>query len=408
MPTSHTTSSDDRRRRGGSSKKKNRGGGSAAYAPATVTVDQMPHPPPPPPPRRNGKQAEVMPTDEQLWPVGNIKPSVREWCGNMQGSELIRELLRNGLNISSGDDYQLSLDKHLKELVEYSARFPFPGPPVVDSSEGATLNEPIPVLMVSAFATHTLDTKTKKTKAGKIILSGPVTFDALGALFTQLATLTIYPDKDTARKFLQNPASLLDSINANPYLVDIIRMTDSYEITKISFLMKNVVPEGLAKVRVGASAIHGNGVFAEHQIDVGDLITMYPCDVLALDNPNGGMRFYRADGKDLLRTEANMYVAYLCKVEGTRMAIAGDPDKHCPAACAHIINDGAYIDKHDFGLDEAMRYTEKSYHMQNCHFVSLADCCMVAIATKVIQKDQEVLAGYGAEFWGHIAKRGMV
>ena len=125
MPTSHTTSSDDRRRRGGSSKKKNRGGGSAAYAPATVTVDQMP---PPPPPRRNGKQAEVMPTDEHLWPVRNIKPSVRERCGNMQGSELIRELLRNGLNISSGDDYQLSLDKHLKELVEYSARFPFPGP----------------------------------------------------------------------------------------------------------------------------------------------------------------------------------------------------------------------------------------------------------------------------------------
>lgn len=410
MPGSQPTSSNSRRRHGGSAKKK-KDRGPAAYsataaAPKVDTREAWSDAPPPPPPR-SGKQPEYMPTDENLWPVRNIKAEVRQRCGTMQGTELIRELLRNGLNISSGDDYQSSLDRHLKELVAYSARFPFPDPPVADSSEGAIMHDPTPVLMISAFAKNTLDTNVKKTKAGKFILHGPVTFDALGAMFTELAIQTIYPDKEKARKMIQNPGFLLEAIDSNPYLIDIIRMADSYEMTKIIFLLQNLVPEGLSKVRVGASAIHGNGVFANHQINVGDVITMYPCDVLGLDDPGGGMRFYRADGRDLLRTEANMYIAYLCKVEGTRMAIAGDPDKYCPAACAHIINDGAYLDKHDFGLDEAMRYTEQSYRKQNCHFVSLADCSMVAVATKIIQKDEEVLAGYGAEFWGHVAKRGM-
>ncbi len=349
-----------------------------------------------------------MPTDESFWPVRNLKPGVRERCGDMKGTDLIRELIRNGLNISDTDDYQRAINQHLKELVAYSARFPFPKPPVADSSQGATMMDPTPVLMVSGFAANILEANTKKNKTGKIVLSGPVTFDTLGTLITQLATQTIYPDKEIALKFIQNPGMLLKTLNSNPYLIDIVRMVDSFEMTKISFLMHNIVPEGLAKVRVAASFIHGNGVFAEHQINVGDLITMYPCDVLVVDNPGGGMRFYHSSGNDLTRAECNMYIAYLCKVEGTRMAIAGDPDKYCPAACAHIINDGAYIDKHDFGLDEAMRYTEASYHKQNCHFVSLADCCMVAIATKVIHKDQEVLAGYGAEFWGHVAKRGGV
>lgn len=349
-----------------------------------------------------------MPTYEQFWPNPVLKPGVRERCGNMQGPELIRELLRSGLKIAETDDYDSVVSTNLKDLVEYSARYPFPNAPMADSSDGLKIHDPTPVLMVAAFVKNTINTKTKKTKTGNIILDGTVTFDKIGSLFTHLATDSVYPDKDIAHKMvLQTPGSLLKAVYENPHMTDILRIvSSSIEMTKISFLMQNLVPDGLSKVRVGASIVHGNGVFAEHQINAGDVITMYPCDIIALDNPGGGMRLYRADGKDLTRTEANVYIAYLCKVQGTRIAIAGDPDKYCPAACAHIINDGAYIDKADFTLDEAVQYTEKSCNTQNCHFVSVADCAMVAIATKVIQKDEEVFAGYGAEFWGHIAKRG--
>mgnify|MGYP006138463047 CR=1 FL=1 len=345
-------------------------------------------------------------TDLGLWQVHNRKAGASERHeGGATGPALIRELLSSGLHISASSDHQTSLDKDLKQLLEYSSRYPFPSAPQAGSSVESTIHEPTPLLAVPAFVNAIIARQIKKTKGGRVIVDGPVTFDRFGSLVTDMVSQATYPRKEHARDMALDFDALIGAISDN--ILDLMRIVDRKEMVMINFLMANLVPEGLSKVRVAPSSIHGNGVFAEHRINAGDLITVYPCDVLAIDNPGGGMRLYRSNGDAILRAEAAVLYAYLCKVEGTKLAVAGDPDTHSPAACAHIINDGAFLEKADFSLEEAKAYMEESYVKQNCHFVSLADCCMVAVATKPIKKDEEVFAGYGAEFWGECARRNM-
>lgn len=332
-------------------------------------------------------------------PLLKVSPAVRERCGNIKGPELMRELMRFSLNVAPTDDHEIALSARLNEVCSWCHKFPFP-----EQHANEQLVDKMPILFICALSKLSIDYHTKMTKNGKTIVDGQITFDKIGSLMTRLVEYVIYPNEHAAFCMLNDPDYLMNEFCRQAFMYEIMIKVDKKELIKISFLMKNIVPEGLSKVRVGHSAVHGNGVFAKRQINVGEIITMHPCDVIAISDDEG-MHLFRSDGKQLLHAEASMYINYLCKVEGTRLAVAGDPDKYSSASCAHIINDGAYIDNADFGLDEAVEYMEKSSNAQNCNIVSLMDCCMVAVATKVIKKGEEVFTGYGAEFWGHIAKR---
>ena len=58
--------------------------------------------------------------------------------------------------------------------------------------------------------------------------------------------------------------------------------TDYYELElKKEELLKMKLGLDIDKVYIKPSKIHGNGLFAKVNINKGDIITLYPCDVLA-------------------------------------------------------------------------------------------------------------------------------
>lgn len=187
-------------------------------------------------------------------------------------------------------------------------------------------------------------------------------------------------------------------------LKQILPYATKTEMTMISILIKNIVPQGLNNACVKSSPIHGNGVFARRKIKKGDIITMYPCDGFILNIPGNGDLHAKANGDAMLYTEAALLSAYSATVGLTGVSICGDPDKHTNAACGHIINDGSSLLKDDFEPEDVVKYMEESTATCNCYFVSLSGVVLAVVACKDINKGEEVLTSYGAAFWAKYAR----
>lgn len=167
--------------------------------------------------------------------------------------------------------------------------------------------------------------------------------------------------------------------------IDIARMDILCDIMPINSLIT-------APVEVRPSSIHGNGVFATRNINVGEFITFYPGDVLLYEpeDKNSKVARYWSE-RYIFKHNCNIDKIYeevsndyWCKVDNC-YSLWGDPsfiDKPC--YIGHIINDAPDLKP------------EKC----NSQFHILKNGMGVAICSiKPIKKDEEILLSYGPTYW---------
>lgn len=155
----------------------------------------------------------------------------------------------------------------------------------------------------------------------------------------------------------------------------------------------------LSRLRVGASSVGdglaGRGVFATEDCREGDLLTCYPGDILL--NPSGftpDPKEKGIDDDDQLRDLMSRY----CIGMTEDYAIMGLPGLDEDMAYAgHLINDG--IAQPPAIEDDLEAYLEESQGKANAQLIPLENLHMVAIATRDIKKDEEILVFYGPIYW---------
>ena len=214
----------------------------------------------------------------------------------------------------------------------------------------------------------------------------------------------MYASMETVTPWGGRAEALMLPIMSNRNHVDALNICSAADAIKYLMICKNLVPSGLGgNIAVRPSSIHGNGVFATSNIPKGKLITMYPADVVSIVEPGRGSHWYRSNGDEISRLEVPLYFRYAARVEGTNISLCGDPDKYSPDVCGHIINDGASLENNTFGPGEMVCYMKLSHRKQNCFFVSVHDCALGVMSVRDIKEGEELLTGYGAEFWANCA-----
>ena len=154
----------------------------------------------------------------------------------------------------------------------------------------------------------------------------------------------------------------------------------------------------LSRLRVGASSVNegaGRGVFATQDCQEGDLLTCYPGDILL--QPTG----FTPSPKDMGITDDDTLrdlMSRYCIGMTDEYAIMGLPELDQDMAYAgHLINDG--IASPPENEDQLEAYLKESQDKANAQLIPLENLHMVAIATKDIKKDEEVLIFYGPIYW---------
>lgn len=156
------------------------------------------------------------------------------------------------------------------------------------------------------------------------------------------------------------------------YTIDSILITTCTSLHEVPFSQ-------LDKVFVAKSNIEGLGVFAKENISMGEILTMYPSDIVRIPLSDNLYYEFTSD-RDVSFKEKYAYQTNYCIIAGdntclTDMNLVG-----------HIVNDNcADIINYDSSNNNCIYY---SYHM----FVLI-------VASKNIKKDEELLVSYGVDYW---------
>jgi uncharacterized protein YifE (UPF0438 family) len=274
---------------------------------------------------------------------------------------------------------------------------------------------PLPHPMASIFVDYIFDVFVAYSRKGNFLLNpptAPTTLESYGQAMHDLARRVRFPTPREAHDF----ADSFDSERAcfkfadNKFVgyVDkahefLKTMDETHQVSTFVMLSKQLRPSGLCSVRIGSSALHGQGVFAARHIRRGELITTHPCHYITISLGQTSA-WFPADVSRRGATEmlTKILYQYSAKVDGTPFSIACDPnDPVHPAACAQMINDGASLERRDFSYDDLCDYVAESTRKQNCHFVTLAGFAVVAVASRDIERNEEVFASYGFSWWSN-------
>ncbi len=167
---------------------------------------------------------------------------------------------------------------------------------------------------------------------------------------------------------------------------------------------QQIVIIGLDKVETKPSIIHGNGVFARMNIQKNDLVTFYPVDIV--EYYPGGKRKEKIPGKiyfsKRLKRKNNLTNiinydnhSYACHLNENFTLIA-DPDFKNPTHLGHLINDVGIHDSTEQSIEKYKETLDKT----NCQiYQSNNDLKIVVIATKNIEKGNELFLHYGVGYW---------
>lgn len=155
----------------------------------------------------------------------------------------------------------------------------------------------------------------------------------------------------------------------------------------------------LSRVKVGPSMFGqgqaGRGVFATVDCQQGDLLTCYPGDVLLTKygfTPDPKEKGIAND--EMLRDLLSRY----CIGVTEDTAIMALPELDSDMAYAgQFINDG--IGKPPETKEDLEMYVEESQSKANAEFLPLENLHMVAIATRDIEKGEEICVHYGPVYW---------
>jgi len=153
----------------------------------------------------------------------------------------------------------------------------------------------------------------------------------------------------------------------------------------------------------------GRGLFASRDIEEGELITLYPGDVmLAWERTVGdfagevGVMFGNHVQKDDQKRTADRLTtddarAYELKIGG-RHSVVADPFLVDDAAyIGHIANDYSILNSRDkASVDSYVKSSKKGHNA--AHFV-LEGSHFVTVATRNISHDEEIFVSYGFSYW---------
>ena len=158
-------------------------------------------------------------------------------------------------------------------------------------------------------------------------------------------------------------------------------------------LKRLTLPRRMFPVVVGASPLHGRGVFATRDIAEGELLTLYPPDGLAYFQ--GGRVQCISDADD--EHETFMMRFYAQQLSQT-VQLLGDPDQdQDPAYIGHLINDSVGPPG-----SRSPEELEAAWALHNARPVSVYTQVEVAfVATRPIEKGDEILTTYGSCYWAN-------
>jgi SET domain-containing protein len=173
-------------------------------------------------------------------------------------------------------------------------------------------------------------------------------------------------------------------------------------------LLKLKLGLNMDKVYAGKSKIHGNGLFAKIKIKKNEIITLYPCDILAYypeksrdakehvvayifsDELNSNQEF-----KDNFHKNKKYYKDYQLVINETYSGIGIPEINDNPTYMGHLCNDGA----RGHSIDDKKIYETVSVLKSNAYFKNICDCMMSVIAIKDIEPNEEILVTYGHGYW---------
>lgn len=161
------------------------------------------------------------------------------------------------------------------------------------------------------------------------------------------------------------------------------------------------------KVHIKESKIHGNGLFSSVNIKKGEIITLYPCDVLVYyPDKNREKDHYVSyiyseilnennELKNKFEQNRQYYKGYQLSLND-EYSIIGLPEyDNDPTYMGHICNDGARGHR----PEDKKIYDKISILKSNACFRNICDCMMAIVALRDISINEEILVTYGHGYW---------
>lgn len=170
-----------------------------------------------------------------------------------------------------------------------------------------------------------------------------------------------------------------------------------YNITSTTeaLLLDVDLPFKLNNAYVEKSTIHGNGIFANKCILPTEVITLYPPHVVFVKVGEDIINYFKHEK----HVQYNLLGCYDYKksIDTNTYCGAFPQERHDSNWLGHLINDGSCKTNND-------KYNNENLNKVNCSFVKICDhneiCYFVAIiATKRINKDDELFIQYGTRYW---------
>lgn len=151
------------------------------------------------------------------------------------------------------------------------------------------------------------------------------------------------------------------------------------------------------KVEIKTSNIKGDGVFAKKDIQIGEIITFYPADMLVDKNNNISLYNNKYTLDEIKIKEMSPYMIY---IDCDQVMIGHPTNKDNMTYVGHMINDGVKITKNM----KTEYYREMTFQTANCTFDKIlcmtGEVCTIAIkAIKNISKGEELHIEYGYNYW---------
>jgi len=174
----------------------------------------------------------------------------------------------------------------------------------------------------------------------------------------------------------------------------------------------------LRRVRLDTEgSVAGVGLFTARDVKAGELLTLYPGDVLAhlpsdavVWGPHVNERLRCTDDDSF-----NALIDYGVSVDDDNYSVIGHPElNHDSSYLGHFTNDACRwlppefdsLPEADGDFSDEEAYEAASQSRANAMHTDLAEGLhMATVATRDIQKGEEVFVSYGADYWFEHADR---
>lgn len=157
------------------------------------------------------------------------------------------------------------------------------------------------------------------------------------------------------------------------------------------FSISNQISSNYDKVYLKESKIHGVGVFANKDFDIGEAITIYPAHYI-----------FKVNEYSIFNIENELtcnFMDYRYDIDNN-ISIIGNPDlKNNMMLVGHLCNDGY---KHNFTISNKKNkklYNTKSKYANNSTYLKCDNDIVNIISIKKIKKDEEICVSYGFNYW---------